>query len=171
MFESLIISLRCQKVGQVRVQMTRGKKETPCGYGRWMMNRSRVAVTALVYTVWLWSWGIPFCMFECVREPDAECKELSVSFLYSRRIEKCSYVSIHGIAPFQNRMSQIKLPPINVLYLEWYYPSFLTSQLKQRLINRLQVIPLFISFTTRYILFVFCHLLYFFLSHFILFVK
>ena len=119
MFESLIIFLRCQKVGQVRVQMTRGKKETPCGYGRWMMNRSRVAVTALVYTVWLWSWGIPFCMFECVREPDAECKELSVSFLYSRRIEKCSYVSIHGIAPFQNRMSQIKLPPINVLYLEW----------------------------------------------------
>ena len=114
-------------------------------------------------------------MFECVREPDAECKELSVSLLYSRRIEKCSYVSItRDVAVSKQDESDqtaAKKCPVSRVAIDLYFPSFLTSQLKQRLINRLQVIPLFISFTTRYILFVFCHLLYFFLSHFILFVK
>ena len=142
--------------GSVRVQMTRGKKETPRGYGRWMMNRSRVAVTALVYTVWLWSWGIPFCMFECVREPDAECKELSVSLLYSRRIEKCSYVSItrDGAVSKQDESDQTaaKKCPVSRVAIDLYFPSFLTSQLKQRLINRLKMIPSFISFTTRYLI-------------------
>jgi hypothetical protein len=85
-------------------------------------------------------------MFECVREPDAECKELSVSLLYSRRIEKCSYVSItRDVAVSKQDESDqtaAKKCPVSRVAIDLYFPSFLTSQLK------LQVIPLSIIHKT-----------------------